>query len=173
MNENKNNIKNSNIIEKNPDIELIIAISALLNKVIQNNKDINNNSNDIFSSKTATNVTLEYYLQRIKKYTNIENSTFIISLIYIDRICTNKNIILHPLNVHRILLATIIIAIKYNEDNFYSNAYYSQVFGISLKELNILEMSSAYLLGFNFFINETDYKIYSDKLKNYITNNSK
>lgn len=34
--------------------------------------------------------------------------------------------------MHRFLLACILISIKYNDDDYYKNAYYAKVGGVSL-----------------------------------------
>lgn len=62
------------------------------------------------------------------------------TLIYIDRICKNNKILLTEFNVHRFLFSAIIIAIKNNEDKYYSNLYYAKIGGLELKKLNKLEM---------------------------------
>ena len=58
----------------------------------------------------------------------------------------------------RMLLTSILTAIKYNEDDFYSNTYYAKVGGISLQEINSLESEFLGLIDFNLWI---DYAIFS------------
>ena len=48
----------------------------------------------IFNAKKIPKISLKEYLERIKFYTEIENNTLIISLIYIDRLLQNTNLIL-------------------------------------------------------------------------------
>ena len=80
------------------------------------------------------------------KYSKPETSTVIICLIYIDKICENSSLQLSIYNIHRIILSCMILALKYNEDDYYSNKYYAKVGGISLKELNELEYNIMVLL---------------------------
>jgi hypothetical protein len=64
------------------------------------------------------------------------------------------------------VLSSILIAIKYNEDDFYSNLYYSKVGGISISEINILENEFLKLIYFKLWIDliEFDkYRIYLNK----------
>jgi hypothetical protein len=120
-----------------------------------------------FHSKTPASVTLAEYIERILKYTHIEESTLIIALIYIDRLCDRQNVILSENNIHRIVLAAIILATKYNEDDFYSNNYYSKVGGISVQELNILEYEFSKLVKYSLFIREDIYEKYNIYLAQY------
>ena len=61
------------------------------------------------------------------------------------------------------ILAAFILAIKYNEDCYYSMNYYSKIGGISLSELNSLESEYLILIGYNLFIQAKLYdKYYND-----------
>jgi hypothetical protein len=61
----------------------------------------------------------------------------------------------------------MILALKYNEDDYYSNKYYAKVGGISLKELNELEYNIMVLLQFNFFIDDITYEKYQAQLNDF------
>ena len=96
----------------------------------------------------------------------MENSTLILSLIYIDRLCEN-NITLTKFNIHRILFAAILIAVKYNEDSFYENSYYAQIAGIKNKELKVIEYTFLELNDFNVYVNKAEFERYKQKLESF------
>ena len=146
--------------------KLVINISTILTEISGQNSNIEYNPDDPFSTKSPSNVTLQYFFGRIKKYTKIEKSTLISILIYADRMCTTSGIILNPHNIHRIILGCLLLAIKYNEDVYFTNEHYAKVGGVSLEELNQLEYFTFLLLDFNLFISDDLYQKY---LK-YITN---
>ena len=120
-----------------------------------------------FLSKKPPQISLNKYLKRFMKYSKPEPSTLIIGLVYIDKICENSNLQLTVFNIHRLVLACLIVAIKYNEDDYYSNEYYAKVGGITLKELNILEYNILILLDFNVFVDEVIYESYENQIKDY------
>jgi hypothetical protein len=62
------------------------------------------------------------------------------------------------------MLTSILTAIKFNEDDFYSNTYYAKVGGITLQEINNLENEFLTLINFNLWI---DYEIFQ-KYQNYL-----
>ena len=62
------------------------------------------------------------------------------------------------------MLIAILLAIKYNEDDFYSNTYYAKVGGINLQEINNLESEFLSLINFNLWI---DFEIFT-KYQNYL-----
>lgn len=61
----------------------------------------------------------------------------------------------------------MLLAIKYNEDDYYSNKYYARVGGISLCELNELEYYLLILLEFDVFIDDDVYEKYENQLNDF------
>ena len=90
---------------------LIKGLSKVLTEIIQENStDIQKKSNNfsykvdfksMFSCKNPPSISIDGYLERIIKYSKLEESTLIISLIYIDRICDYNNLELSLNNIHR------------------------------------------------------------------------
>ena len=138
----------------------------IINKNFYNSKDFKFDLNDNFEIKSNPNISLQNYLSRILKYTKPQPSTIIISLILIDKFCETSNINLNKKNIHKIFLTSIIVAIKYNEDEYFTNNYYAKVGGIVQKELLNLEYMFLTLLNFNIFIDEKIYNNYKDKIDN-------
>ena len=120
-----------------------------------------------YNSKTKPQVTIQRYLSRIVKYANPEPSSIIMCLIYIDKLCESTNIQLTNLNVHRLILSCIVLAIKFNEDDYYSNEVYAKIGGISLDELNKLEINTLTLLNYNACIDSYLYSNYENQLREY------
>ena len=165
------NEKESEVEFKNEN--LINSISQVLETIIEDNKLLFNyseiikkQSKDVFSSRIIPKISIKDYLKRINTYTNIEKNTLIVSLIYIDRLCRVSKLTLTCYNIHRILFASILISIKYNEDNFYDNKYYSEIAGISLKELNSLEYNFLNLIHFLLYVKDETFKNYESYLDN-------
>ena len=62
------------------------------------------------------------------------------------------------------LFASILVSIKYNEDDFYKNNYYSQIAGVSVKELLRMESDFLALIDFTLFVNDDLYEKYKTGL---------
>ena len=159
--------------EQNLNVELIEAISQTLTTILDDNKNlenykeiVKNQSKMVFSANTVPNISIKDYLTRIQTYSNIEKSTMILSLIYIDRICEIADLTLTYFNIHRILFAAVLMAIKYNEDNFYDNKFYSEIAGVKLKELKLIEYTFLDLIDFQMFIDDETYEKYQQYLEN-------
>lgn len=147
--------------------KIIKTIANIITEIVEENKNLDISRDCLekqkrlsFFSKIPASVNVSKYIDRIIKYTHLEESTFILSLIYIDRICEYNDILLNEQNIHRILFTSIVLAIKINEDDYYSNSYYSKVGGISIKELNNLEYDFVKLIRYNLFVNEEIFQKY-------------
>jgi hypothetical protein len=140
--------------------------SAIISAVINSIQNIITNSNNIdkntaFYSDIIPTISLNDYLNRIIKYTEIEKKTLIIALIYIDKYSLSRNETISIHIIHKILFAAVLLSIKYNEDLVYTNEYYSLIAGIPLKEMNQIEYEFLNQINFNLFINEDLYNTYN------------
>ena len=63
-------------------------------------------------------------------------------------------------------MGSLILAVKFNEDDYYSNEYYSKVGGVGNLEFNNLEMESFILIKNYLWISEEIF----EKYKNYLDN---
>ena len=159
---------------KNDNNILLDNISSILESLIEENKNLQNYREKMkpqkkltFYSREVPFISIKDYLYRINNFSEAEDNTFILALIYIDKICEIASIILSEHNIHRILFVSILIAIKYNEDVYYDNKYYAKIAGVSSKELRKMESEYLKLIKFELYVNKNVF----DKYKNYICKN--
>ena len=169
--------KNKNEEENDPlknNLYLIKSISSALTTILEENKKLDNykeivknQSKMIYSASSIPNISINDYLIRIQTYSNIEKSTLILTLIQIDHICRKADIILTYYNIHRLLFGAVLISIKYNEDSYYDNKFYSEIAGVKLKELKMMEYTFLELNDFNVFVNDEEYEQYRQNLEEF------
>ena len=180
--DNKNNSTNSTehsiekINEQKDTIQIeqiSLSISTILEELlIQNSKlsyykkKIYEQSKMVFSSHKKPKISILDYINRIIKYTYVEKSSLIVSLIYLDRICQN-DILITDYNIHRLLLISIIMSIKINEDQIFNNNYYAEVGGVSIKEFNSIESDFVNYINYYLFVTEEEFFKYKRFLENY------
>ena len=157
------NMKNNDEMIKKDIIEII---SDLFNNICQENeikKKKNNQLIKSFISNNIPSISIKDYLFRLIKHSQVNVSTIILILIYIDRICKINHFFLTYYNIHKLLLAGFILAVKYNEDYYYSMIFYSRVGGVTIGELKKLEFEFFLLIRYNLYVNENLYdKYYND-----------
>jgi hypothetical protein len=109
---------------------------------------------NIFSSPSVPQISMIQYIERLVFNMELDKSTIICSLIYIDRYCNYTKHKLNSYTIHRLILTSMLLALKYNEDLIYHNSYYAVVGGVSLEELNALESD---------FLKKVEYRLYIEK----------
>ena len=116
-----------------------------------------------FYSYEIPEISIKDYLTRILFYSKCEINSLILSLYYLDRLYI-KDIPINKHYIHKLLFSSILLSIKYNEDIIYQNDYYCQIFGVSLKELNLMEYNFFILLDYKFYVNDEIYEEYKKGL---------
>ena len=119
-----------------------------------------------FHGLRAPSIPLPEYLQRIAQFSGCSNEAFVLMLIYLDRLVTNKDIPLDSLNVHRLVITGTLLAAKFFDDHYLDNSHYSAVGGLPRNEINELELEMLFLLGFNLFVTTDNYNTYFSTLTN-------
>ena len=161
----QNTINNIHTFEDDEKYQKIVVekISVLLSNICEDNIKEHNDNNLIKPFLTSNpSISIKDYLERLCKYNTINVSTIILILIYIDRICNIYKFKLKYNNIHKLILSSMAVAIKYNEDIFYSTIIYSKLGGISNSEMIFLEHYFVILINFKLFVKEELFKKYND-----------
>ncbi|OAP63683.1 hypothetical protein AYL99_02910 [Fonsecaea erecta] len=103
-----------------------------------------------FYSKRPPPISTEDYLMRMHKYCPMSTAVYLAASFYITRLAIYEKILpVTPRNVHRLLLATLRVAMKALEDLSWPHARFSKVGGVSEGELGRLEITFCYLIDFS------------------------
>ena len=171
LNAYQKNAKNNNEINETEKekMKLIENISDLLSDICDEYKsDFNSQNNNSllkpFLLKQIPSISIKDYLIRLNKYTKLNNSTIILILIYIDKICNYNKFKLSYYNIHKLILASMLFAIKYNEDEYYSLKFYAELGGISINEMSNLEYQFLVLIRFELYVDEELFNKYSNNI---------
>jgi len=144
-------------------------ISDLLNDICKEDKKNKEDKKLLikpFISKKIPAISIFEYIERLSKYSKVSDEVFIFVLIYIDRICGIYKINLNYYNIHKLIIASFIVSIKYHEDEYYSIDFYAKIGGIPKKEMINLEYTFLNLIQFNLFVKEEIFNKYNNSLKN-------
>lgn len=139
---------------------------------------------DFFSSPNGTvSIGISDYLERLFSYLPCSESIFIVTMIYVQRYFTNliadytgeinqENIlflsksVIEKQSLHRILLASMVVALKHFEDIYFSNQFSAKVGGVSNKELNNLEINFLWITHFDLCVSKTEFECFESMLLN-------
>lgn len=116
-------------------------------------------------------ISIKDYLQRVAKYAACSGECFVLALVYIDRIIqSNPSFVVNSLNIHRLLITSIMLAAKFFDDQYFNNAYYSKVGGVPCNEINSLEVEFLFMCNFTLFVTTDTYSQYYTELCNHAAN---
>ncbi|KAH7427221.1 hypothetical protein KP509_10G034800 [Ceratopteris richardii] len=102
-----------------------------------------------FHGMKAPGIGVARYVERIYKYAHCSPSCFVVAYAYLDRfIHRHPGVPVTSLNIHRLLITSVMVAAKFLDDAYYNNAYYAKVGGVTTAEINRLELEFLFTLGF-------------------------
>lgn len=172
-NPQKDNLRHKESINSNEETvpkKTIEIISDLFNNICEESlQKAENLSKKIrpFMTKTIPSITIKDYLLKLSQHTKINESTITLVLIYIDRICNFNNICLSYYNIYKLILASMLTSIKYNEDYFYSTEVYAKLGGVSPHELIYLEYEFLKLINFSLYVEQDLFDKYNNDLLSF------
>lgn len=100
---------------------VLSIISSLLERSVQRNEKLLETRRKkevvtVFHGLRAPALSIPNYLERIFKYSSCSPSCFVVAHIYMDRYIHSVNTHLTSLNVHRMLITSVMVAAKFIDD---------------------------------------------------------
>lgn len=98
--------------------QILFHIASALEKFIRRNEKLPKASKrkeavTIFHGSRAPAMSVRQYLERICKYSSCRASSFVVAYIYINRFLERTGGFLTSLNVHRLLITSVVVASKF------------------------------------------------------------
>lgn len=104
--------------------------------------------------------TPDYYLNRIRRYMQCSPEAFVLAFLYIRRIINKTHIMpaFNNISFHRMFLAAIVVAAKFNDDRLFGQNFYAKMGGISTMDLDDLELTFLFTIKFDLNISVEEWK---------------
>jgi hypothetical protein len=103
-----------------------------------------------FYSRSPPNVSLEEYLGRLQRYCPMSTAVYLAAGVYIHRLAVEEKLVpVTARTIHRLVLASLRVAMKALEDLRYPQARFAGVGGVRESELRGLEIALCYLTDFD------------------------
>ncbi|KAF8426563.1 cyclin-domain-containing protein [Tirmania nivea] len=123
--------------------DLVVLISDMLGELVVLNDQIPLSTGGLtrFHSRAPPTISIPDYLSRLTLHSTLQPSILLSMVYYIDILSTlYPTFTISSLTVHRFLITAATVASKGLCDSFLTNGYYARVGGVSLMELNLLEL---------------------------------
>jgi hypothetical protein len=146
------------------------VVCYVLEEIVKNNEKnfgqyIVYNPSSPFFAPSAPEVSVVDYMARIMKFAPLSDELLIMSLIYLDRFMErNTDTLLSRLNIHRLMLTSVVLSAKFNSDFFYTNSYYAHVGGVTCLEMNALERTFLTKLNYHLTVQKEEFTVYHNEM---------
>lgn len=111
-----------------------------------------------YHSVSEPPIKIHDYAARIVQFLNCGCHGVLLGLVLVARHCTLTKLVPSRLTMHRLVLTGTLIAVKCHHDKFASNKAFAKIGGLSLQELNALEILFFHGLQFLAGISQNDAK---------------
>mmetsp|Transcript_51066 Transcript_51066/g.94946 ORF Transcript_51066/g.94946 Transcript_51066/m.94946 type:complete len:511 (-) Transcript_51066:86-1618(-) len=146
-------------------LPVVSVLAAVFDRLVATNADLASTCQVTkFSAAKRPAIAIHDYLLRIHRYARCSPSCFVLALVYSDRLISKHDFVLSGLNVHRVVITTIMVAAKFFDDFYFDNAFYARVGGITTCELNDLEVELLCLLEWSIRVTPAEFEKYHGEL---------
>ncbi|KAF0894020.1 hypothetical protein E2562_033804 [Oryza meyeriana var. granulata] len=130
------------------------VLSALLERVTERNdaaEELALAPASPFRATTKPDISVRAYMARIARFAGCSPACYVVAYIYLDRLLRRRRHAhsVDSYSVHRLLITAVLAAVKFMDDICYNNAYFAKVGGVSLPEMNYLEVDFLFGVGFD------------------------
>ncbi|TVU28995.1 hypothetical protein EJB05_20537 [Eragrostis curvula] len=140
---------------------VVAALAGILERVAERNDaaaaaDLSPAPASAFRATTKPGISVRAYTARIARFAGCSPACYVVAYVYLDRFLRRGRrlaLAVDSYSVHRLLITSVLAAVKFMDDICYNNAYFAKVGGISLVEMNYLEVD--FLFGVGFDLNVT------------------
>ena len=137
----------------------IQLVSTALTRMAEANDD-NPGEPSRFHSIYKPELSINAYIDRIVRYTSLSVEVFACAFLYILRFSRRTGMVISSYNLHRLLITSVTLSMKYLEDRVYPNQYMAKVGGISLAGLNGLEVAFLERMDYSLGVSSTTFEAF-------------
>ncbi|KAH9331736.1 hypothetical protein KI387_003844, partial [Taxus chinensis] len=146
---------------ESPPNGILSVLASLLRRLVARHDKLSRENLCVFSAMQIPAMSIEKFLERIFKYARCSPSAFVVAYVYIDRlILNNPSFRLTSLNIHSLVITSVMVATKFLDDLHYNNDYFAKVGGLSLAEMNALEVEFLFMLRFRLQVTVSVFESY-------------
>lgn len=119
----------------------------------------------LFDAARPPKLSLLDYAGNLYEDFKCSDECFVLAFVYLDRmLARNQTFRITVLNTHRLLMTSLVLAVKFHDDSFLTNQWYAASAGIDANELMGLEMRLFTMLGSHLKVDMDEYNDYYSRM---------
>jgi len=119
-----------------------------------------------FYAVRPAQIDISDYVARILAHFRCSLQCYVVASVYISRVLQlHPDFVLNSLTIHRLLLTSLVLAVKVTDDVLLANSWYAQVGGVSTRELNDLEADFLQLVSWRVHVTPQEYEHHRSRLR--------
>jgi len=160
-------------VEEKQDYHLWI-LSAILNSMVAHGDTFPATFREFRSPNgRKPPISIKSYVARLLQYAPCNRECFLMALIYMDRLIIRRGIMMNSMNVHRLFLISVMMASKFCDDQPCDNVYFATVGGVSVEELNVMELDFLTMIEFHINVSVPEFEAFQGVIESKIASMKK
>jgi Cyclin len=121
-------IPNNFIMTTLPSV--IASTISIIDRIVATENGSSTTQLTSFIATRKPTISIEQYAKRIATKSGCSEACFVYAVVMAERLL-RRGVIISPMNVHRLLLVMLMIAVKFLDDDYYNNEAFAKIGGIS------------------------------------------
>jgi len=148
-----------------------IIISSVLTQLIAKGDEMKSTHKYFRSSSgNLPPFSIERYVSRLITHAPCDKGCFLAALLYMDRLSEYADFVFNSKNIHRAYLVSLLLAAKFFHDQPYNNGAFASVGGVSLQELNTMELNFLAMVDYRVSVTQWEFNMYANLVDKYVQN---
>lgn len=113
-----------------------------------------------FQSKRTPDVSMEMYIKRLFVSSQCSDACISVAMVYIQRLMEKMKLSsLNAIYHHKLFLVAFVTAAKFMDDDTLTNKEYAYIGGITVKELNYMEVIFLFMTDFDLVVSSDNIEL--------------
>lgn len=145
---------------------LLAASTTLLAEVIDRRAGASNGEAlSCFESPARPRLQLHEYARMLDKHFDCCPVPYVLSLVYVERLFNlNPDFTVTPFSVQKMFLTSLVVAVKFHDDEFMTNQHYAHVGGLRTRDFNILEARFLEMIKWRLVVSPQEFRTCLDRI---------
>jgi hypothetical protein len=142
---------------------VIASTVSIIDRIVATENGNRTTQLALFIATRKPTISIEQYAKRIATKSGCSEACFVYAVVMAERLLS-RGVTICSMNVHRLLLVMLMVAVKFLEDDYYNNEAFAKIGGVSNEEINALELEFLDFLDYDIWVCQEDFEVYKQRM---------